>query len=107
MLTEMNENEGEDQLKTIISRYDNLLFDYDYPVIGTVDFLGESIPYTTDTEKRHIETMVYRMQQDIDMCQHLIGNGSLSNYPQWFVEKWKYLVNDYNKVHRHKNYLPF
>ena len=102
MLTEMNEDEGEDPLKTIIGQYDDLLFDYDYPVIGTVDFLGESIPYTTDKEKRHIETMVYRMQQDIDMCQRLTGNGSLSNYRQWFAEKWKDQVNDYNKEHRHK-----
>ena len=102
MLTEMNEDEGEDPLKTIIRQYDDLLFDYDYPVIGTVDFLGESIPYTTDKEKRHIETMVYRMQQDIDMCQRLTGNGSLSNYRQWFAEKWKDQVNDYNKEHRHK-----
>ena len=44
MLTEMNEDDGEDPLKTIIRQYDDLLFDYDYPVIGIVDFLGESIP---------------------------------------------------------------
>jgi len=100
LLTESDEDEN--PLKNVIRRYDELLFDHDYPVIGTVDFLGESIPYTTDEEKRHIETMVYRMQQDIDMCQRLIGNGSLSNYSRWFAEKWKDMVNDYNKIHRHK-----
>ena len=59
MLTEMNEDDGEDPLKTIIRQYDDLLFDYDYPVIGTVDFLGESIPYTKTSYLVSISTRLY------------------------------------------------